>query len=229
MNNLTPTVKNLIIINVLMFMANLLLPIMLPNLGFSLNDKLGLYYFAHPNFQPYQFFTHFFMHANMAHIAFNMISLFSIGSLLERFWGSKRVLNFYLICGLGAGFIHMLTQMIFVWNELGHLIPSETEMSLVSNIIGTLDEGSRGLGASGAVFGIFAAVALLFPNSEFFIFFIPFPIKAKYLLIATVIISIILGIANFRYDPIAHFAHLGGIITGYVLTKYFNKDKRRFY
>lgn len=229
MNNLTPTVKNLIIINVVMFLANLLLPSIMPNLGFNLNDKLGLYYFAHPNFQPYQFFTHFFMHANMAHIAFNMISLFSIGSLLERFWGAKRVLNFYLICGLGAGLIHMMTQMIFVWNELGHFIPSENEMSLVSNIIGSLDKGSRGLGASGAVFGIFAAVALLFPNSEFFIFFIPFPIKAKYLLIGTVIISVLLGIANFRGDPIAHFAHLGGIITGYVLTKYINKDKRRFY
>ena len=228
MNNITPTVKNLIIINVIMFMANFLLPSILPNLDFNLNDKLGLYYFAHPNFQPYQIFTHFFMHGGWVHLAFNMISLFSIGSLLERYWGSKRVLNFYLICGLCSGLIHMLTQMIFVWNELGHVIPSELEMSLVQNIIGTQNTGKL-VGASGAVFGIFSAVALLFPNSEFFIFFIPFPIKAKYLLIGTVIISVLLGIANFSSDPIAHFGHLGGIITGYILTKYFNKDKRRFY
>jgi membrane associated rhomboid family serine protease len=204
------------------------MPYLLPGTGFNLNDKLGLYYFAHRNFQPYQIFTNFFMHGGWVHLAFNMISLFSIGSLLERYWGSKRVLNFYLICGLCSGLIHMLTQMIFVWNELGHVIPSELEMSLVQNIIGTQNTGEL-VGASGAVFGIFAAVALLFPNSEFFIFFIPFPIKAKYLLIGTVIISVLLGIANFSGDPIAHFGHLGGILTGYLLTKYFNKDKRKFY
>ena len=224
MNNLTPTVKNLIIINVLMFLVNLLLPSILPNLGFSLNEKLGLYYFAHPNFQIYQFFTHFFMHGGWAHLAFNMISLFSVGCLLERFWGAKRILNFYLICGLGAGFIHMFTQMIFVWNEIGHLIPSEEELYRVGNIV-----SSQAVGASGAVFGLFAAVAILFPNSEFFVFFIPFPIKAKYLLIAAVIISVFLGVANFQGDNVAHFAHLGGMITGYLLTKYINKDKRKFY
>jgi membrane associated rhomboid family serine protease len=224
MNNLTPTVKNLLIINVIMYFANYLLPSILPNANFSLNEKLGMYYFAHPNFQAYQFFTHFFMHAGFAHIAFNMISLFSIGSLLERFWGSKRVLNFYLICGLGAGLFYMLIQMIMVWNELGHLIPNEEELFRVGNIV-----NSQAVGASGAVFGLFAAVALLFPNSEFFVFFIPFPIKAKYLLVAAVIISIVLGLASIQGDNVAHFAHLGGIITGYVLTKYINKDNRKFY
>lgn len=224
MNNLTPTVKNLIIINVVIFLAGNLLPNLLPNLEFSLNEKLALYYFSNPYFQPYQFATHFFMHGSIAHIAFNMISLFSIGSLLERYWGAKRVLNFYLICGLGAGFFYMAIQAIMVWNEIGHFIPSKEELDVVGNIVWT-----PAVGASGAVFGLFAAVALLFPNSEFFIFFIPFPIKAKYLLIAAVIISIVLGLANFQGDNVAHFAHLGGIITGYVLTKYINKDKRRFY
>lgn len=211
MNNITPAVKNLIILNVIMFMADYLLPFIFPIIDFSLKDKLALYYFSHPNFHPYQFFTHFFMHASIAHIAFNMISLFSIGSLLERFWGSKRVLNFYLICGLCAGLFYMLIQAIMVYFELGHIV------------------GSSGVGASGAVFGIFAAVALLFPNSEFFVFFIPFPIKAKYLLIGAAVISTVLGVASFQGDNVAHFAHLGGILTGYLLTKYFNKDKRKFY
>lgn len=224
MNNITPTVKNLIIINVIMFMANYLMPYLFPGAGFNLTEKLALYYISHPNFQPYQFFTHFFMHASVAHIAFNMISLFSIGSLLERFWGSKRVLNFYLICGLGAGLFYMLIQAWMVYSELGHFIPTLEEQTLVEQIV-----YSPAVGASGAVFGIFAAVALLFPNSEFFIFFIPFPIKAQYLLIGAVIISIVLGVASFQGDNVAHFAHLGGIITGYLLTKYFNKDKRRFY
>jgi rhomboid-like protein len=207
-----------------MFMANYLMPYLFPMAGFDLTEKLALFYISHPNFQPYQFFTHFFMHASVTHIAFNMISLFSIGSLLERFWGPKRVLNFYLMCGLGAGLFYMLIQAGIVYSELGHFIPSEEEYSIVGHII-----YSPAVGASGAVFGIFAAVALLFPNSEFFVFFIPFPIKAKYLLIATVIISIVLGVASFQGDNVAHFAHLGGIITGYILTKYFNKDKRRFY
>lgn len=224
MNNITPTVKNLMIINVIMFMANYLMPYLFPGAGFNLTEKLALYYISHPNFQPYQFFTHFFMHASVAHIAFNMISLFSIGSLLERFWGSKRVLNFYLICGLGAGLFYMLIQAWMVYSELGHFMPTVEELTLVEQIV-----YSPAVGASGAVFGVFAAVAMLFPNSEFFIFFIPFPIKAKYLLIGAVIISIVLGVASFQGDNVAHFAHLGGIITGYILTKYFNKDKRRFY
>lgn len=224
MNNLTPTVKNLIIINVVIFLAGNILPNLLPNMEFSLNEKLALYYFSHPYFHPYQFVTHFFMHGSIAHIAFNMISLFSIGSLLERYWGAKRVLNFYLICGLGASFFYMAIQAVMVWNEIGHFIPNNEELDVVGNIVGT-----PAVGASGAVFGLFAAVALLFPNSEFYIFFIPFPIKAKYLLIAAVTISIVLGLANLQGDNVAHFAHLGGIITGYVLTKYINKDKRRFY
>lgn len=224
MNNITPAVKNLIILNVIMFMADYLLPFVFPIIDFSLKEKLALYYFSHQNFHPYQFFTHFFMHASLAHIAFNMISLFSIGSLLERFWGSKRVLNFYLICGLCAGLFYMLIQAIMVYSELGHFEPREEERASVGHIVGT-----SGVGASGAVFGIFAAVALLFPNSEFFVFFIPFPIKAKYLLIGAAVISTVLGVASFQGDNVAHFAHLGGILTGYLLTKYFNKDKRKFY
>ena len=134
------------------------------------------------------------------------------------------MLNFYLICGLCAGLFYMLIQAITVYSELGHFVPREEELANVGHIV-----GSSGVGASGAVFGIFAAVALLFPNSEFFVFFIPFPIKAKYLLIGAAVISTVLGVASFQGDNVAHFAHLGGILTGYLLTKYFNKDKRKFY
>lgn len=224
MNNLSPTVKNLIIINVLMFALGYALPILLPHADIHIVEKFGLYYISHPYFQPYQFFTHFFIHADVLHIAFNMISLYSIGSLLERVWGSKRLLNYYLICGLGAGIFYTIIQALMVYNALGHLFPSEIELENVWHIM-----GMSAVGASGAVFGLFTAVALLFPNSEFFIFFIPFPIKAKYLLIAAVIISLGLGMASLKGDQVAHFAHLGGIITGYVMTKFFNKNKYRFY
>ena len=190
----------------------------------NLNAELGLYYFGTPFFKPYQIFTHFFMHGGTMHIAFNMISLYSIGVLLERFWGSKRTLNFYLICGIGAGIFHMLIQGLTVYSTFGHFMLSAQEFEYAQHSI-----GSVAVGASGAVFGIFTAVALLFPNSEFFIFFIPFPIKAKYLLIGAVVISILLGTMNFSGDSIAHFAHLGGIITGFLLVKYYNRDKKRFY
>ncbi|MBL7788950.1 MAG: rhomboid family intramembrane serine protease [Chitinophagales bacterium] len=224
MNRLTPAVKNLIILNVVMFLLRYVVMYAFPELGWELNSKLGLYYPAHPDFRPYQIFTHFFMHANEMHIAFNMISLFSVGSLLESYWGAKRVLNFYLICGIGAGIFYLLVQGITLYIEVGTFFPSEEQLLNVLHIV-----GSPAVGASGAVFGIFAAVALLFPNSEFYVFFIPFPIKAKYLLYAAVIISVLLGLANLKGDHIAHFAHLGGILTGYILTKFINKDKRRFY
>lgn len=218
MNNLLPTVKNLIIINVLMFLVlNICIELNIINL----NAHLGMYYFGTPMFRIHQLFTHFFMHADIMHIAFNMISLYSIGNLLERFWGSKRLLNFYIICGLGAAIFHQLILAAWAYYTFGHFMLSNIEIE--SSVL------SIAVGASGAVFGMFAAVALLFPNSEFFVFFIPFPIKAKYLLIAAVIISISLGVMNFSGDNIAHFAHLGGIITGYLMVKLNKQDRKRFY
>ena len=222
MNSITPAVKNLLIVNILMF---IIYKVCFMSSIVDLNYELGLFHFLHENFRPYQLFTHFFMHGNEMHLAFNMISLYSVGSLLERFWGSKRMLNFYLLCGIGAGIFHLLIQTGFIWHELGHFTPNSfAETEQISSIINL-----EVVGASGAIFGIFTAIALLFPNTEFFIFFIPFPIKAKYLLIAASVISLFLGLVNLRGDNVAHFGHLGGIVSGYILVKYFNRDRRKFY
>lgn len=224
MYNLTPTVKNLLIINLIMFGVNWACI----SMGIKdLNHYLGLHYFGQEGFKLYQIVTNFFMHAGLAHIVFNMVALYSIGMLLERFWGSKRLLNFYLICGIGASMFHLLIQAIVVYKTYGHFMISNEE----AEFIGFLFNGQaiQAVGASGAIFGLFTAVALLFPNTEFFIYFIPIPIKAKYLWTFLVIVDILLGMANFSGDNVAHFAHLGGVVTGYILVKYYNKSKTRFY
>lgn len=217
MYRITPVVKYLLIINFLVFGIQQLLPI-------PLTMIFGLYYFGLSEFQLYQYITNFFTHANFPHIAFNMISLYSVGMMLEQVWGSKRFLNFYLICGLGAGLFHTLVQAIFVYTTLEHFMIGSDDMSQVYQII-----GGPAVGASGAIFGVFTAIALLFPNTEFMIMFIPVPIKAKYLLIGLVLLDFGLGVFNFTGDNIGHWAHLGGVITGYIMIKIYQKDKRRFY
>lgn len=224
MNRWTPFVKNMMIINFILYLLNYVVEIALPEYNIRLNYQLGLYYFMDPAFRPYQLFTNFFMHADTFHLAFNMISLYYVGTLLENYWGAKRLLNFYLICGIGAGIFYILVQGLFIYKSIGSFFPSPEQWEMIPQYWGV-----PAVGASGALYGVFTAVALLFPNSEFYLYFIPIPIKAKYLLIAAVVISIVLGGMNMNGDNVAHFGHLGGILTGYILTKYINKDRRHFY
>lgn len=204
MYSITPVVKYLIVINIVLFGLTLVIP------HYGLILFLGLHYFELPEFKPFQLFTNFFMHANIPHIAFNMISLYSVGMMLERIWGPKRFLNFYLICGLGAGIVHSAYYYLSI-HYLGGFAPPVS------------------VGASGAIFGLFTAVALLFPNTEFLIMFIPIPIKAKHLWFGLVIIDLILGLTNFTGDFIGHWAHLGGVITGLILVRYYHRKKTNFY
>lgn len=217
MQNITPVVKYLIIINLVLFGVQQIAP-------FDVISNLGLFYFGFSEFRLYQILTNFFVHANLAHIAFNMISLYSIGMLLERVWGSKRFLNFYLMCGVGASLFHLAILAIQVYLKIGQFsVPIDQLDQVLSSISGVA------VGASGAIFGIFTAIAMLFPNTEFFLMFIPVPIKAKYLWIGLVLIDVVLGITNFSGDNIGHFAHLGGVITGIILVKYYNKNRTTFY
>jgi membrane associated rhomboid family serine protease len=220
MYNITPAVKNIIIINVLMFGATV---ICRNSAIIDLNYYLGLHYFGSPAFKLYQIFTNFFMHANFQHIAFNMFSLFSIGMILEQAWGSKQFLNYYLICGLGASIFHLLILAYSAHSTLGHLSISPDDIAM-----GFENFGGLAVGASGALLGVFTAVAILYPNIEFMLMFIPIPIKAKYLFIFFVILDIFLGGMNFSWDNIGHFAHLGGVLTGIIMIKYFYKIKINF-
>lgn len=217
MLNLTPVVKYLILVNLVLFGLQGLAPI-------DLISNLGLFYFGLSEFRLYQIFTNFFVHANIPHLAFNMISLYSIGMMLERVWGSKRFLNFYLICGVGASLFHLFVLGVQVYFTIGQLmVPIDQLESVLSTIAGVA------VGASGAIFGLFTAIAMLFPNTEFYLMFIPVPIKAKHLWMGLVLIDLVLGITNFSGDNIGHFAHLGGVLTGIVLVKFYNKNRTSFY
>ncbi|MEI9933491.1 MAG: rhomboid family intramembrane serine protease [Ferruginibacter sp.] len=193
----TPVVLNLIIINVIVFIAQLVL-----DKSIGLTDILALYPYDSGLFKPYQLVTHMFTHSpqEILHIIFNMYALWLFGTLLERVWGPKRFLIFYLACGLAAG----LTQM-FLSNEAA-------------------------IGASGAIMGLMAAFAYLFPNTEFFIIPFPFPIKAKYMVAIIAAIDLFGGFHPGGADNIAHYAHLGGLVMGFILVIIWNKtNKKKFY
>jgi membrane associated rhomboid family serine protease len=215
-----PIVKNLIIINVLVFIAQAIFE--------GLTRKIMMYPVQHPEFKPYQIATHMFAHAPLPaifHIVFNMFGLWMFGKILENVWGAKRFLFFYLACGVGAAFLHLAIQY-FTWEQM-EAAYNAGNMAKAQSYGASLGPA---LGASGAVMGIFAAFAYLFPNTELFIMFIPFPIKAKWAMLGLAAIDLFGGVANVSGDNIAHFAHLGGAITGFILVLIWNKTgRKRFY
>jgi membrane associated rhomboid family serine protease len=219
-NNFPPIVKNLIIINVLVWLAQNLL-----DKQYDITGKLMLYPLQHPQFAPYQIATHMFAHAPLPaiyHIVFNMFALWMFGKILENVWGPKKFLLFYLACGVGAAALHLGIQY-FRWEQAETLFAAgrvQESIKLVQSI-------GPALGASGAIMGIFAAFAYLFPNTELYIMFIPVPIKAKWALIGLAAIDLFGGVANFSGDNIAHFAHLGGALTGFILVFIWNKTNRK--
>ena len=217
-DSLPPIVKNLIIINVLVFVAQLTM---------NITEVVMLYPIKYEEFKPYQIVTHMFAHSptSFFHILFNMFALWMFGKVLENVWGGKRFLFFYLACGIGAAALH-LTIQYFRFVEAENLFNEgniEQARSIAQGI-------GPALGASGAVMGVIVGFAYLFPNTELFILFIPFPIKAKWAAIGYVAIDLFSGVANIAGDNIAHFAHLGGAITGFILVLIWNKsNRRRFY
>jgi membrane associated rhomboid family serine protease len=196
MQRTTPVVLNLIIINALVFVAQMVL-----DKTMDFTNKLALYPYNTGLFEPYQLVTYMFTHdpGNFFHILFNMYALWMFGSVLERVWGPKRFLIFYLACGIAAG----VTQMLV---------------------------GQPAIGASGAVMGLLGAFAYLFPNTQFYILPFPFPIKAKYLVAIYAAIDLFGGLHPGGADNIAHFAHLGGLVMGFILVIIWNKtNKKTFY
>lgn len=196
-----PVVKNLLIINGLLFLASTTL---YSKFGLDLTQILGLFYFESEHFRWYQFITHMFMHGNFMHILFNMMALFFLGPHIERVLGEQRFLLFYLICGFAASGLHLLLYF------LGFIGP----VSIV--------------GASGAIMGVAIAFAILYPNIKLMLLFPPIPIKAKYLVGAYILFDLFSGFGGAN-TGIAHFAHLGGAIGGFLLMNiwgYF--DWRRF-
>jgi membrane associated rhomboid family serine protease len=229
-----PVVKNLIIINVLVFVAQAILDqqfqlteklILRPVISEPLNQALTeINHGEHiPQFQPYQVFTHMFAHAPFPmvyHILFNMFTLWMFGRILENVWGAKRFLFFYLACGVGAAAFHLLMQY-FRCEQLFQAIQAN-DQAVFNKYQGAL---AGALGASGAIMGVMAAFAYLFPNTELYIMLIPIPVKAKWAMLGLAAIDIFGGVSGG--DNIAHFAHLGGAITGIIIVMIWNKTNRK--
>ena len=215
--SLLPTVvKNLLILNVLFFLATIACDVVL---RIDLADYLGLHYIGASDFQPFQLVTYMFMHGNFAHLFFNMFALWMFGNTLENIWGPNRFLLFYFICGIGAGLIQELVQYIqYVTTLQGYenvriaanqIIPMSEYLNMLTTV-----------GASGVVYGILLAFGMMFPNSTLYIYF-AIPIKAKWFVLIYGIIELFSGFTSV--DNVAHFAHLGGMLFGLILILYWKK------
>lgn len=243
--NLTPVVKQLLIVNILVYLAaNFVAP--------DSYQFLSLFYFDNPNFHIWQPFTYMFMHApfpNLGHIFFNMFALVSFGSALEHFWGGKKFLFFYISCGLGAVAVHTLVNYLEVRHGISLLLETgktidEIHAFLKSGSISYNSElisesqlrtligsyNGTAVGASGAIYGLLIAFAFMFPNAELLLLFIPIPIKAKYFVPGILFIDLALGLSGSSIfgafnSGIAHFAHLGGALVGFVMMWYWKKSQ----
>lgn len=222
-NRFPPVVKNLLIVNTLIFVAQITFgnsnPYVIENL-FALHDVHSVF------FQPHQLITHMFMHGSFEHLLFNMFALWMFGSLLENHWGGKRFLQFYIICGLGAALLHLgvlYIEMEPVMAEFRRL-PGDMQLEILRSEKFKVNVAT--LGASGAVFGCLAAFGYLFPNSLIYVYFM-IPMKAKWFVLLYAAIELWLGFRNSAGDSVAHFAHLGGAITGFIIVLIWNKTNRK--
>jgi membrane associated rhomboid family serine protease len=243
-----PVVKNLLICNVVFFIATLVLK---STFDYDLDTLFGLHYIKAADFKFYQVFTYMFMHGSFTHILFNMFALWMFGYSLENFWGSERFLLFYLICGIGAAFTQELFQY-FYFEHIRTQIELYTQNpnplifdSIVSQYFPGLSERVRDrspdvlweiyalyiniatVGASGAIFGILLAFGMLFPNTLLYVYF-AIPVKAKYFVIFYGLLELFFAVQN-PADNVAHYAHLGGMVFGFILIMYWKRNRFRTY
>jgi membrane associated rhomboid family serine protease len=238
--DLPPVVKNIIMINILMLLA---LYVAERAFGIDLNSVLGLYFPKSEQFKPLQIVTHIFMHGSFWHLFFNMYALYMFGQILENVWGPKRFFIYYIVTGLGAAFTHE-TVIAFQYNHLAQSLSVEN-LQLVLDQGTTLFKHGQGftdpdmlklqmllntptVGASGAVFGVLLAFGVLFPNTQLLLIIPPMPIKAKYLVLGYGALELYLAVTQ-PGSNIAHAAHLGGMLFGYILIRYWRKTTNTLY
>ena len=243
--NIPPVVKNLLIINGLLFLATIVFKDQI-----NLTEYLGLHYWMSDGFYPHQLLTYMFMHSSFdfTHVLFNMFAVWMFGRVLEQVWGAKRFLIYYIVTGLGAGIIQLLVAHFRLMSIYEMLTPEAFDFLMQNGY--DLLHGAKGpveyvndpnfvqavilmntttVGASGAVFGILLAFGMLFPNTELMLLFPPIPIKAKWFVMGYGALELYMGFANNPNDNVAHFAHLGGMLFGFILIQMWKKDRRKFY
>lgn len=229
-NNLPIVTKNIIIICVLMLLVTSVFE--------SLEPYLACFYYQSELFKPWQLITYMFMHGGIGHLFFNMLGMLFFGGQVEYYWGPRKYLNYFLVCGLGAVVlhqawtaveIHQLAQYVQPEN-FDRLLAQGAEMRIANNhpdlpmlqrIFDVLNTPM--VGASGGLFGIMIAFAFMFPNAEIYLLFFPFPVKAKYLITVYAVVEVFAGLSNSASDNVAHFAHLGGLLTGLIIVLVWRK------
>ena len=247
--NMPPVVKNLMIINGLVYLT-ILVTFLFQNV--NLQDFLAYHMPMSKRFEPFQIVSHMFTHSTIKgngtpafmHIAFNMFALWMFGSALENIWGPKRFLVFYLLAGFGSLGLFTLVNLWEI-NQLREMIGEAGYQLVLSEGADALSHGKNYVdeslaklnsaintgvvGASGAIFGLLVAYGMLFPNTELMLIFLPIPIKAKFFIPILIVVELFLGVGNFKFDNIAHFAHLGGALFGFIIVKIWSKDRNNFY
>ena len=242
MMNMTPVVKQLLIINIIFFIGSQLVPVSY--------EYFAMFFPENPSFKAWQPITHMFMHGGIMHIAFNMFALVSFGSALEHFWGGKKFLFFYISCGLGSALLHTGVNYYFFQDTINTLTENGFNKQEILQLLseGKIDTRWQELvsvtqfqgftsayigtvvGASGAIYGLLTAFAFMFPNAELALMFIPIPIKAKYFVPGILAVDLFLGIKGSSIfgsggTGIAHFAHVGGALTGFLIMWYWKKNQ----
>ena len=209
-----PITKNLLIINVLAFFAH----VVLKDHGFSMNDTFGLHFIMASDFQFYQLFTYMFMHANVSHLFFNMFALWMFGCTIERAWGSQRFLAFTLLCGVGAGIFQELAQFVSYAVQGLAAYDSVNISGMIMSIDSYLNQWNT-VGFSGAVYGILLGFGMTYPEERIFVFPLPFPIKGKWFVCIYAAIELFSALSTSN-DNVAHIAHLGGMVVGFFIIRY---------
>lgn len=220
MNNIPTITKNLLLVNVVVFLATYLFR----NMGVDLNNVLGLHFFLAPDFHIYQLFTYMFAHGGFSHIFFNMFALWMFGCIVERTWGPKKFLTYYIVCGVGAGLFQELAQFAQFYFIASEHIPHFTlaQTMKVANAYAAFLNPWTTVGASGAVYGILLAFGMLYPEERIFIFPLPVPIKAKWFVMGYAAIELFMAYSSTG-DGVAHLAHLGGMVFGFFLIRYWRR------
>lgn len=218
-NFLPPVCKNLLIINTLCYLFS----VVLQYRGFDINDIFGLHFFMAKHHYLYQYITYAFMHANFSHLFFNMFAVWMFGYLLENVWGAKKFLFYCFVTIVGAALIQQITYLV-MYRDLVFGSYSHIDTGLIQMPVETFLNNIKTVGASGMVFGLLLAFGMMFPNMPIYLYFL-FPIKAKWFVTGYVLIELFNGVVGSS-DGVAHFAHLGGALFGFLLLTFWKMRRQ---